>query len=644
MNKAHARPSMNDASPASSSPPTRRARALLVLAFVLAAFIHANLWGQIIPLWQIPDEAAHFEYVHLLTRLGRRPMPADADPALQAAMLRSMWENHYWEYLGYRRPEQPPTRILPGGWTSGGPIPDTAVVGDAFVGTFSQLQNPTPVYYALLAPVQMLVMDRPIDDQLRALRQASRLIFALGVMFIVLTAGELFAWRWPAVIAAGLFVVLQPMFVYIGSGLNNDNGVMLFTAALAWQVARGWRRGYPWPRLLLMLGLAVLAIYAKRTAVFLVAWLPLVLGMRALLGMSAVVRQRVLLAGAGGLAVLGVIAVALYFVPGPTPANWRSASPWQATWTEDTASEGRRAFALRGATLTASFKRSLGVADGGVVVVEAQTKGGPGALSIRDDAGNAAEARFTGAAGWQPLSVTLPLAPSASRLWVALRGADGATAFYADGLRAYAQVGGQAIPLPLPNPSAEDALPVLGQIVLQVAQPLGVYGQAARLVRAYRDNLAALPARLPEAIAFAQKTFWGAFSRIHPSIHLGWVTLLALLVGAVLGQAVRLVVRRQPDPDTAALLGLWLVGGGLLIIQTFAPLLSFAAERLWLPQGRYLFGGMGLIAPVMGSWLLTRNKEELSKAVLVGWMGLTLLALNLMLYNDAYQYYSQMIK
>jgi hypothetical protein len=36
------------------------------------------------------------------------------------------------------------------------------------------------------------------------------------------------------------------------------------------------------------------------------------------------------------------------------------------------------------------------------------------------------------------------------------------------------------------------------------------------------------------------------------------------------------------------------------VAQTFAPLLSFAAEGLWLPQGRYLFSGMGLIAPVMG--------------------------------------------
>jgi hypothetical protein len=631
---------MNDASPASSSPPTRRARALVALAFALAAFIHANLWGQIIPLWQIPDEAAHFEYVHLLTRLGRRPTPADADPALQAAMLRSMWENRYWEYLGYQRPEQPPARILPGGWTSGGAIPDTAVIGDAFVGAFSQLQNPTPVYYALLAPVQALVIDQPIDAQLQTLRQASRLIFALGVMFIVLTAGELFAWRWPAVIAAGLFAVLQPMFVYIGSGLNNDNGVMLFASALTWQAARGWRWGFSWPRLLLMLALVILAIYAKRTAVFLVTWLPLVLGVRALLGMSAVARRRVLLAGAGGLAALSVIAAALYFMPGPTPANWRSASPWQATWAEGDVAEGRRAFALRGATLTASFKRPLGLADGGLVVVEAKAKGGPGTLSVRDDNGNTVEARFAGAADWQPLSVTLPLAPSASRLWVALSNADGPT-FYADGLRAHAHIGEQAIPLPIPNPSAEDALPLLGQLVLEVAQPLGIYGQAVRLVREYRDNLAALPARLPTAIAFVQQSFWGKFGifarAATPTLDIGWVTLLALLAGAVLGQVVRLIANRQPNPDTAALLGLWLLGGALLVAQTFAPLLSFAAEGLWLPQGRYLFSGMGLIAPVMASHALAVRVDRYGLVML---MACIWLVLALSLYNTAFGYYS----
>ncbi|MGQ9814563.1 MAG: hypothetical protein ACUVR3_05355, partial [Candidatus Roseilinea sp.] len=312
--------------PLGSQPLGRRARALIALVFFLAAFLHANLWGAIIPLWQIPDEAAHYEYVRLMVKLGRPPTPADADPQLHAQMLRSMWENHYWEYLGFRRPEQPPKRILPGGWTSGGAIPDTAVIDDAYVYAFSQLQNSTPVYYAMLAPVQAAVIHLPIDDQLRALRMASRVIFALGVLFIVLTAGELFRWNLPAVIATGLICILQPMFVYIGSGVNNDNGVMLFASALTWQLAAGWRRGYSLPRLLLILALTLLAIYAKRTAVFLVAWVPLVLAVWTLTRVSLKARWRILAGGAVALALAGVVALILYFTPFQTPMNWVSST------------------------------------------------------------------------------------------------------------------------------------------------------------------------------------------------------------------------------------------------------------------------------------------------------------------------------
>jgi len=97
-------------------------------------------------------------------------------------------------------------------------------------------------------------------------------------------------------------------------------------------------------------------------------------------------------------------------------------------------------------------------------------------------------------------------------------------------------------------------------------------------------------------------------------------------------------VRRQPDPDTAALLGLWLLGAGLLILQTFAPLLSFAAEGLWLPQGRYLFGGMGLIAPVMGSYLTSVSRP--SGYALAGLTTLVWMALDIMLYNECSSYYA----
>ncbi|MCS7060507.1 MAG: hypothetical protein RMN25_05010 [Anaerolineae bacterium] len=590
-----------------SSPdqPRGRVRLLIPLAFFLAAFLHANLWGVIIPLWQIPDEAAHYEYVRLLVKLGRPPTPADADPELQAQMLRSMWENHYWEYLGFVRPEQPPKRVLAGGWIAGGAIPDTAVIGDAFVYAFSNLSNSQPVYYALLAPVQAAVIQQPIDEQLRALRLFSRGIFALGVLFIVLTAGELFKWRLLPVVGAGVFSVLQPMFVYIGSGVNNDNGVMLFASAAMWQLAAGWRRGYPWWRIGLIALLCLLALFAKRTGVFLIVWAPLVIGGWALLRMERRRAKRLLLAGAAVTGGTFVVAAALYFIPGPTPANWRSSAPWQRTWTDAVAREGSRSFLLQTATLTGTFRRPFGLADGSPLVVEAWTKseaGAQGRLTVSTDNGAVVSTSLGAAVDWQPVSVTLSLPPNTSRLFIALSNAS-AAALHIDSVRAFVQAPQQLVVLPAPNPSAEAALPLLGQIVLEAARPLGVYGQAVRLIQDYRANLAALGERLPTAIAFVQQSFWGKFGIFarapNPTIDIGWVTLLAMLAGAALGVNIQHIAERRPDRDMAVLHALWLVGLALLTVQTFAPLLSFGAEGTWLPQGRYLFAGMGMIAPLL---------------------------------------------
>ncbi|MCS6773881.1 MAG: hypothetical protein NZ693_07205, partial [Thermoflexales bacterium] len=116
----------------------------------------------------------------------------------------------------------------------------------------------------------------------------------------------------------------------------------------------------------------------------------------------------------------------------------------------------------------------------------------------------------------------------------------------------------------------------------------------------YRANIAALAERLPLAIAFVQQSFWGKFGIFanapNPTLDMGWVTLLALGFGVALTLTVQAIRANQPDPDGAALLALSLVGLGLLLAQTFAPLLSFAADRTWLPQGRYLFAGMGLVS------------------------------------------------
>jgi hypothetical protein len=317
-----------------------------------------------------------------------------------------------------------------------------------------------------------------------------------------------------------------------------------------------------------------------------------------------VTRQRVLLAAGGlGVSVLALAGV-LYFIPGPVPANWRSAARWEPAWTGEAVHDGGRAFRVRaGADAAAAWvrttvRRSVGLADGAMLTLEGWALG-RAAVRLDDDVGNTVRVSLE-AAGWQPLRATMPLDPRATRLTVWLMaGAPGQVALF-DGLALRAG----DVRLPLPNPSAETARPLLAELLLAVAEPLGVYGQMVRFVNDYRANLAALAERLPTAIAFVQQSFWGKFGifarAANPTIHMGWVTLLAMGVGAALALAARDVIERRPDPDAAALLALWGVGLGLLVAQTFAPLLSFAAEGTWLPQGRYLFGGMAVLAPVVG--------------------------------------------
>lgn len=93
----------------------RQPAVLVVIGAFALAFAHASLWSAITPLWQTPDEAAHFEVATLTASLGRPVGPSDESPALQARMLRSMWENQTLLGIPWSQAARAPTRSY-GGW------------------------------------------------------------------------------------------------------------------------------------------------------------------------------------------------------------------------------------------------------------------------------------------------------------------------------------------------------------------------------------------------------------------------------------------------------------------------------------------------------------------------------------------------
>lgn len=609
--------------------------------FAVLAFFHAVLWGLIVPLWQVNDESAHFEYVHLLTRLRRLPTLADADPYVQAQILRSMWENRYWEYMGFARPEHPPQRFVPGGWMSGGEIPPTRVVGDAYIGSFSQLSRSTPLYYLLLTPLQALTLARPIDEQLHTLRWGSRVLFALGVLFIVLASGELFAWRtWPVLISSA-FVSLHPMFAFIGSGLNNDNGAMLFASATVWQVAQGWRHGYSLRRLVLIGTLLLATLLTKRTAGFLVVWIPLVLGVWWLQRQHSLHLHFLRLAI--GAASLLLFSLALYLIPGPSPAGWHIATPLGSAWQATDTPFGSHAFRLQnqfGGVPWAytRFRRPIGMGEGYPVIITAYARGGSGTITLSDDVNNSLSMPVPSSPDWQQIRFTTTFDSRATLFSLRVE-AHSAEPLLVDNLQV-TLLTDPPQSISIPNPSAEIVMPLLSEIILAVARPLGVYTQAFRFLHNYRENLNTANEWLPIAILFAQQSFWGWIGEIgsggNPTLHPGWLSALAFAVGLAFASSASAIVLRRPDGDTARLLTLWLIGFALLLTQTFAPMLSFGADRNWLPQGRYLFTGMALIAPLLSASTHPRiARIHLVLEVLI------LLALTTDLYVRATQFFSR---
>ena len=617
----------------------RRPSVLVVLGAFVLAFIHASLWSAITPLWQTPDEAAHFEVAALTAKLGRPVGPADADPGLQARMLRSMWQNNYWEYLGLERPATPPTRIVPG-WPGPGDVwPATWVVDDALIGYYSSLNNTTqPLYYLSLAPVARLTAGLPVDDQLRALRVASRILFALAVAVIVRAAWVLFNGNRPLTAAVLVFTGLHPMFAYIGAGLSNDNGVALAGAVVGLLVASGWRNGFGWKRVAAIAVVCVIAVLTKRTAIFLIAWVPLVLMLRLLMRAPPARRARWLAIGGGIVIGSTALAAALYALPGRLPAGW-NAPPAAPAWTSSAAHSGARAFSvgLAGApALPTTVQIAPGVIQSRAITWQAWARGGAGTLRLIGDTGRAADYAVSASPDWRPISLTLPAGASATRLVFVMSGSERAP-LWIDDLQATLNDGAG---LELPNASAEDIVPVLGDVVIDAARVVGVAGQAQRLVRDYRANLAALPPRIDVAVRLMTATFWGRFGifalRDNPGVALAatepFILLMAFALFSLLGQ----LLARRPTPLPRGALLAWLAGAGLLFVQTFAPMLSFSAGGVWLPQGRYLFSGMVVLGPLVAVALLGPIPERwrwpavgafaFALLLFAGWCGLQSLA------------------
>jgi 4-amino-4-deoxy-L-arabinose transferase-like glycosyltransferase len=184
------------------------------------------------PLWESPDEPAHFNYVRHLAQGRGLPVlqPGDYDFA-------------YLEKIKAAR--FPPQMSI-----------------DPIRYEFHQ----PPLYYILAAPLHRLGAGLPLGQQVLLLRLFSLLLGALTLAVVYSAVGQAFPGQTGLALGTTAFAAFVPQHLHIVSSVNNDILGELALSLVLLLLLRQMRAAVSWP-LGIVLGLALgLALLAKTSA------------------------------------------------------------------------------------------------------------------------------------------------------------------------------------------------------------------------------------------------------------------------------------------------------------------------------------------------------------------------------------------
>ena len=275
----------------------------------LVALLSALTWSMIVPLFQVPDEQAHVAYAQYIAETGRPPSRGSHRQGL-SRQERQLLEGMQWKRVVHRPWNRPlasavahrrldravdrpadPVRHGPGGGT---------------------VINYSPLYYAAAAAAYRLSPATDLFDRVHAMRVISALLVAATVFLAFLFLRELLPgtpWAWPV---GALAIAFQPLFGFIGGGVNNDNLVIAAATGSLYALALCFRRGLTPGRGALLGAFVAAGLLAKPSMVGLLPGIAL--GVAIMILRSSPATRRSALIGGAAAAAAAAIPVLVYVV------------------------------------------------------------------------------------------------------------------------------------------------------------------------------------------------------------------------------------------------------------------------------------------------------------------------------------------
>lgn len=596
-------------------------RGFLIVLFVLT-LVRGIVYSVIIPPWQAPDEPGHVEYAVLLAEKRRFLNRADSSPELQQQILSSMREFDFWRHLGGEEPQNMPLSFTQD--------PSLVLSG-------TQLADESPLYYVIPALVFILAGIRDTLLQLYILRWFSAVLFSALVAVSYLVAVELFPDDRFMRTAIPAFALFLPMLAYMGSAANNDVLAILFSSLLFWQLVILFKKGANWRSASAVIGLACLAVVAKKTALFAAPTLLIAVPVY-LRGRRTKIEEPVRRALVGSVLLFTLFLGVLLGWASGDAAGWVERPPsWMSTRSDDAVRSGSYALRIahdRGGpcqrlvqTLPYNSVREL---RGRTVNLSAWVRSrdahGGGRLAIADNQSWAAQT-FRASDSWKLHSMTHTVSPEATSIRVVLslsgcRGAGTGELFFDDVFLGESQGQGRNL---VANGCAE--IPALR--AWDRLERFAPHLSLSRLFdgRSY-DTDSVKRYSLYALLTFAG--FWANFGWLTLPLDPLWYAMLALFclalaVGLVLWCIDALTLWKRGRDSLPAWkkksLFLLLVALCVIFFQTFLPMIG----RHWQPQGRYLFPAIIPIATLLSlGWRRIHGRWE-GNLGLIAWVTLLFL-------------------
>lgn len=216
----------------------------LVILLIFAAFFKGIVWASLVPIWQAPDEQAHFAQVQYYAEekkeiSGKNDLSQEVFKSESLlGTLRDKRGNNKFTY-------HPEYRIK---------YSDTFIgIHEEEIASLSQSSRTTyvkreaarypPLFYVISSIGYLTGYQGDLFIRLSLTRIISVLFAVLTVWISFLLAKTIFPKNLLLSTTIACFVSFQPMFSFLSSGVNNDNLLNLLATILLWLIVKAMKEG-----------------------------------------------------------------------------------------------------------------------------------------------------------------------------------------------------------------------------------------------------------------------------------------------------------------------------------------------------------------------------------------------------------------